>query len=141
MPKSCVCFASWGKITYMVLHGRIRTGSDWWFSKILWIRTGLDSVFADQDWTRTEKFHSPLISAVCTHQHMIIAAGLTLSLVAKAVLCMVLFDYQDLWTTHCEVDAQKILFGLLHHVVWTSRQYFGEINWGFSFSMQFFEAV
>jgi len=33
----------------MTLHWRIRTGSD--------------SIFADQDWTRTEKFVSPLISA------------------------------------------------------------------------------
>ena len=23
--------------------------------------------FADQDWTRTEKFHSPLISATCAY--------------------------------------------------------------------------
>jgi len=38
------------------------------------IRTGLDSIFSDQDWTRTEKFHSLLISAVvpggpCVSQH------------------------------------------------------------------------
>ena len=46
----------------MVLHWRIRTGSDWWFSKILRIRTGSDSILSDQDWTHTEKFHSPLIS-------------------------------------------------------------------------------
>ena len=26
-------------------------------------RTGSDSILSDQDWTRTEKFHSPLISA------------------------------------------------------------------------------
>jgi len=26
------------------------------------IRTGSDSIFVDQDWTWTEKFHSPLIS-------------------------------------------------------------------------------
>jgi len=68
MPKGCVYFASQGyfasrgKINYMDLYGRIRTGSDWWFSKILQIRTWLDSTSADQDWTRTEKFHSPLIS-------------------------------------------------------------------------------
>ena len=55
----CACFASWGKIKYMVLYGQIRTGSNWWFSKILRIRTGSDSNFADQDWTRTENFHSP----------------------------------------------------------------------------------
>jgi len=47
----------------MILHWRIRTGSDWWFSKILRIRTWSDSILSDQDWTRTEKFHSPLISA------------------------------------------------------------------------------
>ena len=50
------------QIKYMALYGRIRTGSDWWFSKVLQIRTGSDSTFADQDWTRTEKFHSSLIS-------------------------------------------------------------------------------
>ena len=33
----------------MVLHERIRTGSD--------------SIYSVQDWIRTEKFHSPLISA------------------------------------------------------------------------------
>jgi len=27
-------------------------------------RTGSDSIFSDQDWTRTEKFVSPLISAL-----------------------------------------------------------------------------
>jgi len=48
----------------MILHWRIRTGSDWWFSKMLRIRTGSDSILSDQDWTRTEIFHSPLISAV-----------------------------------------------------------------------------
>jgi len=31
--------------------------------KKLRIRTGSDSIFSDQEWTRTEKFHSPLISA------------------------------------------------------------------------------
>jgi len=33
----------------MILHWRIRTGSD--------------SILSDQDWIQTEKFHSPLISA------------------------------------------------------------------------------
>ena len=42
--------------------GWIRTGSDWWFSKIMRIRTGSDSISSDQDWTRAEKFHNPLIS-------------------------------------------------------------------------------
>jgi len=30
--------------------------------KNLRIRTGSDSILSDQDWTLTEKFHSPLIS-------------------------------------------------------------------------------
>ena len=51
------------KYKYMILHWQIKTGSDWWFKKILRIRTGSDSIFLDQDWTRTEKFGSPLISA------------------------------------------------------------------------------
>ena len=55
------------KWKYLLLHWRIRTGWDWWFSKILRIRTGSDSILSDQDWTRTEKFHSPLISAVQLH--------------------------------------------------------------------------
>jgi len=63
MPKSCVYFASLGKIKYMFLHWRTRTGFNQWFSKILRIRTGSDSNFVDQVWTRTEKFHNPLISA------------------------------------------------------------------------------
>jgi len=40
----------------------MRTGSDCGFSKILRFRTGLNSISSDQDWTRTEKFHSPYIS-------------------------------------------------------------------------------
>jgi len=51
----------------MVLQGQVRTGSYWWFSKILLIRTGSDLIFGDQDCTRTEKFHSPLISAGNDH--------------------------------------------------------------------------
>jgi len=50
------------KQIYMILHWRIRTGSDWWFSKILRISYGSDSILSSHDWTRTEKFHSPLIS-------------------------------------------------------------------------------
>jgi len=46
----------------MILHWRIRIGSDWWFSKLLRIRSGSDSILSDQEWTRTEKFHSLLIS-------------------------------------------------------------------------------
>jgi len=56
------CLMRQNKIAYMVLHGRIRTGADWWFSKILRNRTGSDSICVDQDWTRTEKSHSLLIS-------------------------------------------------------------------------------
>ena len=68
--RGCVLFASWGKIKYMVLYGRIRTGLGRWFSKILRIRTGSDSTFADQNWTRTEKFHSPLISGKKQPKHV-----------------------------------------------------------------------
>jgi len=46
----------------MILHWRIRTRSDRWFSKILRIRTGFDSISWEQDWTRTGKFGSPLTS-------------------------------------------------------------------------------
>jgi len=42
----------------MILHWRIRTGSDQNFADQDWI--GL--ILSGQDWTRTEKFHSPLIS-------------------------------------------------------------------------------
>ena len=62
--SSSCAFASWGKMQHMLLHGRIRFGADWWFSNILRIRTGSDSILSDQDWTRTEKFHSPLISGI-----------------------------------------------------------------------------
>jgi len=48
----------------MISHWCVRTGSDWWFSKIMRIRTGSDSIFANQDGTRTEIFVSPLISVV-----------------------------------------------------------------------------
>jgi len=41
------------KQIYIILHWRIRTGSDWWFSKILPIRTGSDSVSSNLGWTRT----------------------------------------------------------------------------------------
>ena len=50
----------------MILHGQIKTGSDWWFAKILLIRTGSDSILSDQDWARTEKFNSPHISGTYT---------------------------------------------------------------------------
>jgi len=50
----------------MIFHWRTRTGSDWWFSKIWQTRTGSVSILSDRDWTRIEKFHSPLISG--SHQ-------------------------------------------------------------------------
>ena len=56
-------FASWGKIKIHYFTWAARTGSDWWFSKILQSRTGSDSILSEQGWTRTEKFHSPLITA------------------------------------------------------------------------------
>jgi len=59
------------KEKWMILHWWIRTGSDWWFSKNLRIRTGSDSILSDQDWTRTENIHSPLIFAL---HHLAIAA-------------------------------------------------------------------
>jgi len=46
--SSSSSFASWGKIKKrMILHWRIRTGSDWWTSKILQIRTGSHSILSD----------------------------------------------------------------------------------------------
>jgi len=50
------------------LDGRTRTWADQdWIGpmvfKNLRIRTGSDSIFADQDWTRAEQFHSPFMSA------------------------------------------------------------------------------
>jgi len=54
------------------IHGSTWADQDWiWFNfcgsrldriQFHRIRTGSDSTFADQDWTRTEKFHSALIS-------------------------------------------------------------------------------
>jgi len=54
------------------IHGFIWADQDWiglMILKNLRIRTGSDSTFADQDWTRNEKFHSPLISALLTERH------------------------------------------------------------------------
>jgi len=56
-------FASGGKIDtaykYMVLHWRMRTGSDWWFSELLQNRTGSTSRFSDQDsdWKFSQSTH------------------------------------------------------------------------------------
>ena len=62
--SSSSSFASWGKIK---IHVFTLADQDWigpMILKILRIRTGSDSILSDQGWTRTEKFHSPLISAV-----------------------------------------------------------------------------
>jgi len=48
------------------IHGFTWADQDWIgpiIFKILLIRSGTKSIFADQDWTRSEKFHSPFISA------------------------------------------------------------------------------
>jgi len=97
MPKGCVCFASSGKSTagtilpstngiwlkakflfYVASWGKIKINyftladQDWIglviFKKFA-DRTGSDSILSDQDLTRTEKFHSPLISAVFHQPH------------------------------------------------------------------------
>ena len=60
--SSSSSFASWGKIK---LHDFTLAGQDWIgliVFKNLRIRTGSDSISSDQDWTRNEKFHGPLIS-------------------------------------------------------------------------------
>ena len=46
------------------IHDFTLADKNWLFSKILQIRTGSDSFLSDQDWTQTEKFHSPLISGM-----------------------------------------------------------------------------
>ena len=65
--SSSGAFVSWGKIDtaeiYIVIHRRIRTRSDWWFSEHLRISPGSDSTFSCQDLTRAKKFHCSLISA------------------------------------------------------------------------------
>ena len=50
------------KQKHMILHWRITTGSYWCFQNLR-IGTWSDSISSDQDWTRTEKFYSLLISA------------------------------------------------------------------------------
>jgi len=55
-------FASWGKtkIHYFTWADQYRIGLTIFKNLRMW--TGSDSILLDQDWTRTEKFHSPLIS-------------------------------------------------------------------------------
>jgi len=63
--SSSSSFASWGKIK-TGLHDFSLADQDWirlMIVKNFADKTGLDSILSDQDWTRTEKFHSPLISA------------------------------------------------------------------------------
>jgi len=61
--SSSIDFASWGKLKR---HDFKRADQDWiglMIFKNLRIRTGSDSILSNQDWTQTEKFFSPLISA------------------------------------------------------------------------------
>jgi len=60
--SSSSSIASWGKIEYMILHWRIGL----MLFKIFAIRTVSDSILSNQNWTRTEKFHSLLICATHT---------------------------------------------------------------------------
>ena len=64
--SSSSAFTLWGKtkISRFAWADKLRSGSDEWFSKILRITTGSDSILSDQNWTWTAKFHSPLISGV-----------------------------------------------------------------------------
>jgi len=57
-------FASWGKIKiqYFTWADQDRIGL------MILDRTGSDSILSDQDWTRTEKFHSLLISGAMVPQ-------------------------------------------------------------------------
>ena len=74
------------------------------------------------------------------YQHMIIAAGLTL--VAKSCTLRGAFWLPGL-------ADYPLRSGCAKNTLWVvapcsmnmSQQYFGEINWGFSFSMQFYEAL
>jgi len=61
--SSSIDFASWGKLKR---HDFKQADQDWiglMIFKHLRIRTGSDSILSNQDWTQTEKFFSPLISA------------------------------------------------------------------------------
>jgi len=60
--SSSSSLASWGKIK---IHDFTLADQDWIglmddFQKFC--GSGLDSILSDQDWTRTEKFHSPFTS-------------------------------------------------------------------------------
>jgi len=63
------------------------------FQKFWWIRTASDSILSDQDWTPTEKFHSPLIAdllGLCS------VANLTFSREFGLVFCRVASFFEDL---------------------------------------------
>jgi len=81
-----------------------------------------------------------LCFAVCTYQHMIIAAGLTLlaksCTLGGSFLLPGLADYP--LQSGCTKNTLWVVAPCSMNM---SQQYFGENNWGFSFSMQFFEAV
>jgi len=87
----------------MVLHRRIKSGSEWWFSKIC--GTGLDRIqfFADQDWTRTEKFHSPLICAVMYSKPPFVLVCLWYGPWVRNTILLLLFLSSLRWTSLCVV--------------------------------------
>ena len=96
--SSSCALASWGIIKCMILHGQIRTGSDWGFSKFLWIRTGSDSILSEQDWARTEKFHSPLISAIRIRK---LSEGVLWCTTYIFVLCLFCLQLNTIgWSSH-----------------------------------------
>ena len=72
--KSCKNLPySWGKIWFCLGgSGLNRTGN---FQKFC--GAGLDRIQVHQDWTRTEKFHSPLISAACSVFSFATAVGVS----------------------------------------------------------------
>jgi len=50
------------KWQHIFFYGRNWIRSDWWFSKNVPLSTGSDSILSDQNWTRPEKCHCPLMS-------------------------------------------------------------------------------
>jgi len=57
--RSSSSFASWGKIKIHDFALTDQDWIDWWFSKILWIRTGLYSILSglDSDWKISQIAH------------------------------------------------------------------------------------
>ena len=74
--------------------------------KILWIRTGSDSILSDQDWT--EKFYSPLISecARADGKNFQSSHTLCLSLIlltVKADLNVITFEVSSIYFNWCNL--------------------------------------